>query len=170
MEKRTNGQADLVVFCHGGSYSAKGLEKPQSESVWSSLLLEDVWIFFNQCHCLCLQNTHSNILCRSNFVWAYQFCWVTRGKVWSTLSFRSISINPISFSSRTGKISCWRYCWITQFHNLWWSLPNQIITSRGSFSCKFLVYVSFIFNFYWWCFCLLSLHTVSPVVHVHRRV
>ncbi|KAF2286330.1 hypothetical protein GH714_014255 [Hevea brasiliensis] len=32
MEKRTNGQADLVVFCHEGSYSAKGFEEPQTES------------------------------------------------------------------------------------------------------------------------------------------
>ncbi|OAY54577.1 uncharacterized protein LOC110611857 [Manihot esculenta] len=42
MEKRTNGQADLVVFCHGGSYSAKGLEKPQSESQILSELISSV--------------------------------------------------------------------------------------------------------------------------------
>uniref|UniRef100_A0A2C9UFW7 V-type proton ATPase subunit S1/VOA1 transmembrane domain-containing protein n=1 Tax=Manihot esculenta TaxID=3983 RepID=A0A2C9UFW7_MANES len=42
MEKRTNGQADLVVFCHGGSYSANGPEQPQTESLLSSLIIEDL--------------------------------------------------------------------------------------------------------------------------------
>uniref|UniRef100_A0A2P2M203 Uncharacterized protein MANES_03G085800 n=2 Tax=Rhizophora mucronata TaxID=61149 RepID=A0A2P2M203_RHIMU len=32
MKKRSNGSAELVVFCHGGSDSRKGLEDPQSES------------------------------------------------------------------------------------------------------------------------------------------
>lgn len=31
--KRQKGQADLVVFCHGGSHSSKDLDQPQSESM-----------------------------------------------------------------------------------------------------------------------------------------
>ncbi|KAJ9153297.1 hypothetical protein P3X46_026751 [Hevea brasiliensis] len=42
MEKRTDGQADLVVFCHGGLYSSKGLEQPQTESETLSELISSV--------------------------------------------------------------------------------------------------------------------------------
>lgn len=42
MENRPNGQADLLVFCHGGSYSAKGLEKTQTESEILSELISSV--------------------------------------------------------------------------------------------------------------------------------
>ncbi|XP_002523386.2 uncharacterized protein LOC8282144 [Ricinus communis] len=41
MEKRQNGQADLVVFCHG-AHSAKGLEQPKSESEILSELISSV--------------------------------------------------------------------------------------------------------------------------------
>ncbi|XP_038705265.1 uncharacterized protein LOC120001094 [Tripterygium wilfordii] len=32
MEKRSNGQANLVVFCHGGSHSGQGPSRPKPES------------------------------------------------------------------------------------------------------------------------------------------
>ncbi|XP_050219347.1 uncharacterized protein LOC126669825 [Mercurialis annua] len=41
MEKRQNGQADLVVFCHG-AHSAKGLEQPETESEVLSKLISSV--------------------------------------------------------------------------------------------------------------------------------
>ncbi|KDP30641.1 hypothetical protein JCGZ_16206 [Jatropha curcas] len=42
MEKRPSEQADLVVFCNAGSYSAKGLEQPQTESEILSELISSV--------------------------------------------------------------------------------------------------------------------------------
>ncbi|CAK7339058.1 unnamed protein product [Dovyalis caffra] len=41
-EKRPSGQADLVVFCYGGSNSMKGLDQPQSESETFSELISSV--------------------------------------------------------------------------------------------------------------------------------
>jgi len=40
--KRQKGQADLVVFCHGGSHSSKDLDQPQSESEILSELINFV--------------------------------------------------------------------------------------------------------------------------------
>ncbi|GMY16071.1 hypothetical protein FCV25MIE_11310 [Fagus crenata] len=40
--KRQNGQADLVVVCHGGSGNLKELDQPQSESVILSELISSV--------------------------------------------------------------------------------------------------------------------------------
>ncbi|KAG6632745.1 hypothetical protein CIPAW_13G179700 [Carya illinoinensis] len=40
--KRQKGQADLVVFCHGGSHSSKDLDQPESESEILSELINFV--------------------------------------------------------------------------------------------------------------------------------
>ncbi|WCJ28689.1 hypothetical protein M5689_010371 [Euphorbia peplus] len=42
MEKRSNGQADLVVFCQEGTHSAKGLEQTQTEGKTLSELISSM--------------------------------------------------------------------------------------------------------------------------------
>ncbi|XP_040991297.1 uncharacterized protein LOC121238484 isoform X1 [Juglans microcarpa x Juglans regia] len=46
--KRQKGQADLVVFCHGGSHSSKDLDQPQSEIKSAGEILSELINFVEQ--------------------------------------------------------------------------------------------------------------------------